>query len=76
LKYRVTWPTGGVEIKAKNFKDLVVWNPQDEGSKLGDMEAEGWKKYVCVEPGYVKGFVNLEPQKHWIGQQVITVIQD
>ncbi|KDR85000.1 hypothetical protein GALMADRAFT_233547 [Galerina marginata CBS 339.88] len=76
LKYRVTWPTGGVEIKAKNFKDLVVWNPQDEGSKLGDMEAEGWKKYVCVEPGHVKGFVNLEPQKHWIGQQVITVIQD
>jgi len=76
LKYRVTWPNGGVDVKAKNFKDVVVWNPQEEGRKLGDMEPDGWKKYVCVEPGYVKGFVKLEPQKHWIGQQVITVIQD
>ncbi|KAF8973933.1 galactose mutarotase-like protein [Flammula alnicola] len=76
LKYKVTWSSGGIEVKAKEFKDVVVWNPQQEGLKIGDMEADGWKHYVCVEPGYVRGFVALEPQKTWIGQQVLTVIQD
>lgn len=41
--YEATWPGGGVAIKAKNFKDVVVWNPQAEaGSKIGDMEDGGW----------------------------------
>lgn len=31
------------------------------------------KRYVCVEPGHVRGFVALEPQTTWIGQQVISV---
>jgi len=75
-KHRVTWTNGGLEIKAKNFKDLVVWNPQEEGRKLADMEPDGWKKYVCVEPGYVRGFVNIEPLKYWAGHQILTVIQD
>lgn len=41
-KYHVTWPNGGLEVKTKNFKDLVLWNPQEEGRKLGDMEPNGW----------------------------------
>lgn len=42
-KYTVTWPGGGVEVNAKNLKDVVVWNPQAEaGAKIGDMEAGGW----------------------------------
>ncbi|KAF8203650.1 galactose mutarotase-like domain-containing protein [Pholiota molesta] len=76
LKYNVSWPGGGIETKAKEFKDVVVWNPQEEGRKIGDMEPDGWKHYVCVEPGYVRGFVSLEPGKAWIGQQVLTVLQD
>ncbi|PPQ80796.1 hypothetical protein CVT25_001921 [Psilocybe cyanescens] len=76
MKYRVTWPTGGVEIKARNFKDVVIWNPQEKGHMIGDMESDGWKNYICVEPGYVRGFEKLGPQKAWIGQQVLTVIQD
>jgi len=76
LKYKVAWPGGGVEVKAKNLKDVVVWNPQEDGRKMGDMEADGWKKYVCVEPGYVRGFVSLEPGKTWIGQQVLSVLQE
>ena len=41
--YQVSWPGGGVEVKARNLKDVVVWNPQAEaGSKIGDMEAGGW----------------------------------
>lgn len=42
-KYEVTWPGGGVEIRVSGFKDVVVWNPQREvGSKIGDMEEDGW----------------------------------
>ncbi|KIJ68442.1 hypothetical protein HYDPIDRAFT_106637 [Hydnomerulius pinastri MD-312] len=74
-KYEVTWPGGGVEIKVKELKDVVVWNPQRvAGIKMGDMEEGGWDKYVCVEPGYVRGFAKIEPGKTWIGQQVISVI--
>ncbi|EGO03242.1 hypothetical protein SERLA73DRAFT_174702, partial [Serpula lacrymans var. lacrymans S7.3] len=53
-KYEVNWPGGGVAIKATNLKDVVVWNPgKESGSKIADMEDGGW---VCVEPGYVRGF--------------------
>jgi len=74
LKYKISWPGGILNVKVKNFKDVVVWNPQEEGRKIGDMEPDGWEKYVCVEPGYVRGFVKLEAGKYWIGQQVLSVI--
>ncbi|KZT02723.1 galactose mutarotase-like protein [Laetiporus sulphureus 93-53] len=71
--YEITSPTSKIEIKTKNFKDVVVWNPQAEaGSKISDMETGGWEKYVCVEPGYVRGFVQLEAGQRWIGQQTLT----
>jgi len=72
--YEITWPSGTIAIRAVNFKDVVVWNPQETGAKIGDMEEGGWEKYVCVEPGYVRGFVQLEPGKTWIGQQVLSVL--
>ncbi|RXW22946.1 hypothetical protein EST38_g2913 [Candolleomyces aberdarensis] len=75
-KYQITWDDGTLEVRAKGFKDVVVWNPQQEGSKLADMEEGGWKKYVCVEPGFVRGYVQLEPNGEWIGQQVITIQND
>ncbi|KAI0932205.1 hypothetical protein AcV5_004508 [Taiwanofungus camphoratus] len=71
--YEVGWGTGALEIRTKNFKDVVVWNPQQEtGPKIADMEAGGWEKYVCVEPGYVRGFVKLEGGQTWVGQQVLS----
>jgi hypothetical protein len=41
-KYEVTWPQGIIEIKATNLKDVVVWNPQEMGSQISDMEDGGW----------------------------------
>ena len=41
-RYEVLWPGGGVEIKTRNLKDIVIWNPQQEGAKISDMEAGGW----------------------------------
>ncbi|KAG6911957.1 hypothetical protein DXG01_000205 [Tephrocybe rancida] len=73
-RYEVTWPGGGLAVKSKNMKDVVVWNPQEEGRKIGDMEEEGWEKYLCVEPGHVRGFVKLEAGKTWVGQQVLSTV--
>lgn len=42
LKYDITWKDGAIKVRAKNFKDVVVWNPQQEGKKIGDMEEGGW----------------------------------
>lgn len=76
-KYDVTWPGGGLEIKTNALKDVVIWNPQrDAGSRMADMEHAGWERFVCVEPGYVRGFAKAEPGKTWIGQQVLSVIQE
>lgn len=74
--YKVAWPEGGLKIRSVNLKDVVVWNPQEEGRKIADMEEDGWKHYICVEPGFVRGFVKLEAGKTWIGQQVISVLGD
>lgn len=41
-EYEVRWPGGGVAIKVAGLKDVVVWNPQEEGRKMGDMEEGGW----------------------------------
>jgi glucose-6-phosphate 1-epimerase len=71
--YKVNWSSGNLDIKTVHFKDVVVWNPQQDGSKIGDMEPDGWKQYVCVEPGHVRGFVKLGAGEKWIGQQVLTV---
>jgi len=72
--YKVVWPSGGIEVKTKNFKDVVVWNPRETGSSMSDMEHEGWLNYVCVEPGHVSGFAEVRPGDRWIGQQVLSVI--
>ncbi|KAJ3791006.1 galactose mutarotase-like domain-containing protein [Lentinula aff. detonsa] len=73
--YEVTWPGGGLALRSVNLKDVVTWNPQAEaGSKIGDMEDGGWERYVCLEPGFVRGFERLEPGRTWIGQQVLSVI--
>ncbi len=50
-RYDVVWPSGAIEIRATNLKDVVVWNPQQEaGAKIGDMETGGW--YDLIEPGF------------------------
>ncbi len=40
--YKLKWVDGEIDIKTKNFNDVVIWNPQEEGKKLADMEDGGW----------------------------------
>ncbi|KAI9444816.1 galactose mutarotase-like protein [Lactarius indigo] len=72
---KVSWPGGNLALKLSGFTTLTIWNPQEEaGSKIGDMEEKGWERFVCVEPGYVRGFKKLGPGETWIGQQVLVVV--
>ena len=34
------------------------------------------ERFVCVEPGFVRGFEKVEPGKTWIGHQVLSVIHE
>jgi len=73
--YRVVWPDGGISVKAVNFKDVVVWNPNAEASsKLADMEDGGWERFVCVEVGHVTGWAKVEPSKTWMAGQNLTLL--
>ncbi|KAH9849761.1 galactose mutarotase-like protein [Lenzites betulinus] len=50
-KYDVVSSHGTIEIKTTNFKDVVVWNPQQEaGSKIGDMEDGGGRSMFASSP--------------------------
>lgn len=32
------------------------------------------ERFVCVEPGYARGFKRLEPGESWVGEQVLVVV--
>ncbi|KAI0033172.1 galactose mutarotase-like protein [Vararia minispora EC-137] len=73
-KIIVSWPNGGLVVKKTNFPNVTIWNPGAEaGSRIGDMEPGGWERFVCVEPGFVRGFKQLSPGETWIGQQVLSL---
>ncbi|KAL4070945.1 galactose mutarotase-like domain-containing protein [Scleroderma citrinum] len=74
-EYEVTWSGGGLRIRTSELKDVVIWNPQKKaGSKMADMEDGGWERFVCVEPGYVRGFTNVGAGNTWVGRQVLSVM--
>ena len=82
---KLSYASGGLEISTLNLPDAVVWNPHkakvrrsssirltSQSDALGDMEADGWKRFVCVEPGRVNnGFEQLKPGQSWTCSQTI-----
>ncbi|KAL5535279.1 hypothetical protein ACEPAF_3373 [Sanghuangporus sanghuang] len=75
-EYTVTWPDGGLKVKAIGFKDVVLWNPgPQKGSEISDMEEGGWERFLCLEPGYVADFNTIRPGETWIGGQTLTPIR-
>jgi len=56
-------------IKTNGLPDLTVWNPHETKSNaMADMETEGWKRFVCIEPGQTS-FVAVQPHSSWRGSQ-------
>ncbi|KIY52740.1 glucose-6-phosphate 1-epimerase [Fistulina hepatica ATCC 64428] len=72
--YTVAWRGNVLDITTHNLKDVTVWNAGEKaGAKIVDMEPGGWDRYICVEPGYVRGFYRLGVGETWVGHQTISV---
>lgn len=64
----------GLIIHFRGFEDTTIWNPTEiRGRGIADMEDNGWDRYVCIEPGYVREFKSLKPGEEFLGQQVLKV---
>ncbi|GFZ51797.1 hypothetical protein JCM24511_09565 [Saitozyma sp. JCM 24511] len=64
----------GFKVRFRGFEDCTIWNPQEKGKSMADMEDGGWDRYICIEPGFVREFKSLKPGEEFLGQQVITVL--
>lgn len=63
---------GGINVTRIGFKDTTIWNPAKEKSDgMKDMQQDGWKEFVCVEPGHVRGWVELKKGESWTGSQTL-----
>ena len=67
-------PDRSLTVQQQGFVDTVVWNPgADKGAALADLDADGYRRFVCVEAAMADTAVNLEPQATWRGSQTLVV---
>lgn len=52
--------------------DATVWNGwEDKIAGMGDFEPkDGWKRYLCIEPGTVSSWTKLEAGDAWEGSSI------
>lgn len=56
--------------QSQSWSDTVVWNPHvAKCAALADMEADGWRRMLCVEAAQVFEPVPLAPGQQWLGWQ-------
>lgn len=56
--------------QSDSWSDTVVWNPHvAKCAVLDDMEADGWRRMLCVEAAQVFDAVTLAPGQSWLGWQ-------
>lgn len=61
-------------VNASGFPDAVVWNPGEvKSDKMADMEAGGWKRFICIEAAAAHENIALLPGEEWVGMQVLTL---
>ena len=59
-------------IEQDGFADAIVWNPgQRLGARIGDLAADDWRRFACVEAGQVLQPVVLAPGESWRGRQLL-----
>lgn len=65
---------GLIVSRSSNCPNTTVWNPAETKAKgLKDLHDGGWKEYVCIEPGKVVGFQELEAGKTFVASQTLSV---
>ena len=60
--------------------DFVVWNPWAAGAaKMGDMDDEEWKFFICVEAAQASKVVHVkasgEKDKIWKASHILTLTE-
>lgn len=61
-----TIPSANLVLRKTNLPDAVVWNPYvDKSAGMSDLPDDGWKHFVCVEPGRIVEPVVVEPKEVW-----------
>ena len=61
---------GGLGIESGGFADAVVWNPGAErAAALSDLDAGGYRNFLCVEAASIGIPVRLAPGAVWRGTQ-------
>lgn len=63
-----------VVVENQGFQDVVVWNPgAEKAARIGDMAAQDYRSFVCVEAGMIDRAVPLEARESWSGSQTLRV---
>ncbi|MBI3960002.1 MAG: D-hexose-6-phosphate mutarotase [Chloroflexi bacterium] len=63
-----------VTLTNENLPDIVLWNPGVErAARIPDLEAEGYRRMLCIEAGVVGTPVRLLPGERWKGGQIVNV---
>jgi glucose-6-phosphate 1-epimerase len=69
-KLSVLEPERSLRIERSGFPDGVVWNPWEQrGAALPDLEPEGYRRMLCIEPAVILKPVTLAPGQSWTGTQ-------
>ena len=65
-------PQRRLHIRSTGFRDCVVWNPGEaKAAALADLDAGGFRRFVCIEAAAIGTPVRLVPGAAWEGTQVL-----
>ncbi len=68
-------PERGLRIEQQGFRDVVVWNPGENGLRgTTDFVAGEERQMLCVESAAVHVPITLAPGEQWIGRQIVTAV--
>ncbi len=60
-------------VRNSGFPDGVIWNPGAElAAKLGDLDPDGYRRFVCVEAAIFRAPITLQPYQTWRGGQTLS----
>ena len=59
---------GRLELSARGFTDVVLWNPGPAG-RLPDLPEGGHREFVCIEPAGICRPITVAPGGSWTGSQ-------
>ncbi len=63
-------PHRRLRVESSGFANAVVWNPGAKKARgLTDLDADGWRRFVCIESATIGRAVSLKPGERWTASQ-------